>query len=114
MTTQPAYTKAEEIRYQKLSAIDSKCGSLLQLASVLLVFISMPPIFDAVRPQHAFGFKLIFVILLIVCLISLFVLFFKEHTTERFVDLRKYALNFALCLTGLCCLAVTVIVIISL
>jgi len=113
MSVQPTHTPEEDVRYQKLSAIDSKCGSLLQLASVLLVFISMPPIFDAVRPQHAFGFKLIFIALLAVCSISLFVLFFKEHTTERFVDFRKYALNFALCVTGLCCIAVTAIVAIS-
>ena len=113
MNSQPAYTKAEEVRYLKLSAIDSKCASLLQLASVLLVFISMPPIFDSVRPQHAFGFKLIFIALLLVCFLSLFVLFFKEHTTEFFVDVRKYVLNFALGVTGLCCLAVTAIVVLS-
>jgi len=91
MSAQPAHSKAEDVRYQKLSAINSKCGSLLQLASVL-----------------------IFIPLLFVCLIALFVLFFKEHTTERFVDLRKYALNFALCVTGVGCVVVTMIVAISL
>ena len=114
MSSQPTHTKAEEVRYQKLSAIDSKCGSLLQLTSVLLVFISMPPIFDAVRPKHALAFKAIFVGLLLSCLLSLGVLFFKEHTSERFVDVRKYALNFSLCVTGVCCAAVTFIVIVSL
>lgn len=114
MSPQPAHTKAEDVRYQKLAAIDSKCGSLLQLTSILLVFISMPPIFDAVRPKHAPVFKLIFIGLLLSCLLSLCVLFFKEHTSEQFVDGRKCILNLSLCVTGICCAAVTFIVIVSL
>jgi hypothetical protein len=114
MHSSPAYTREEEVRYQKLSAIDSKCGSLLALTSVLLVFVSLPPIFEGARPQHPGTFRMIFIALLVSCLISLFVLYFKEDTSEKFVDCRKYALNTAVCLTGVCCLAVIRIVYLSL
>ena len=104
------HTEEEDVRYRKLGAIDAKCGSLLQLTSVLLVFISMPPIFETLRVQHAFFCKLIFIALLIFCIISLFVLYFKEVTSEEFVNYRKHLLNLAVCVTGICCLSVTVIV----
>lgn len=104
----------EEVRYRKLDAIDTKCGSLLAVTSILLVFISLPPIFENVRPKHALGFKLVFVSLLASCLISLFVLFFKERTSDAFVNLRKLALNLSVCLTAACCLVVILIVVLSL
>jgi hypothetical protein len=80
----------------------------------LLVFISLPPIFENVRPAHAFGFKVVFISLLVSCLIALFVLFFKEETSDGFVDMRKYALNAAVWITGACCVTVLFIVAASL
>jgi uncharacterized membrane protein len=110
MTIKPPHSEEEDIRYRKLDAIDTKTGALLAVTSILLVFISLPPIFEEVRPSHAVGFKLVFMALLTSCLISLFVLFFKEHTSESFVEVRKYALNTAVFITAACCLAVIVIV----
>lgn len=110
MNSDRPHSKEEEIRYRKLDALDAKCGSLLAVTSVLLVFISLPPIFDSARSAHPIVFKLVFISLLTSCLIALFVLFFKEHTSERFVEMRKYALNTAVCITAACCLIVTVIV----
>ena len=104
----------EDFRYQKLDAIDTKCGSLLSVTSILLVFVSLPPIFETVRPKHLLGFRLVFISLLASCLISLFVLFFKEHTSDAFVELRKYALNTSVCITAACCLVVIIIVAASL
>ena len=101
---------SHEARYQKLDAIDAKTGALLAVTSVLLVFISLPPIFEKVRPEHPLGFKVVFLALLISCLITLFALFFKEHPSDGFVRARKYALNTAVCITAACCLAVIVIV----
>ncbi len=110
MTSLPPHSQAEEVRYRKLDAIDGKCGSLLAVTSVLLVFISLPPIFDTARSVHPIVFKALFIALLASCLLALFVLFFKERTSEKFVDLRKYALNTAVCITAVCCVVVAVIV----
>ena len=114
MTTEPPHRRDEEVRYRKLDAIDAKCGSLLAVTSILLVFISLPPIFETVRPKHALGFKLVFLSLLTSCMIALFVLFFKERTSEKFVQLRKYALNTAVCITATCCLVVICVVAVDL
>jgi len=100
----------EDLRYQKLDTIDTKCGSLLAVTSILLVFISLPPVFETMRPAHPLGFKLVFLALLASCFISLFVLFFKERTSDRFLAVRKFALNTAVCITAACCMIVGVIV----
>ncbi len=110
MPSHPPHSQAEEVRYRKLDAIDGKCGSLVAVTSALLVFISLPPIFDSVRLVHPLVFKSIFLALLASSLIALVVLSFKEGTSEKFVDLRKYALNTAVGLTAACCVVVAAIV----
>ncbi|HUJ42694.1 MAG TPA: hypothetical protein VLW52_03700 [Opitutaceae bacterium] len=100
----------DDVRYRKLDTIDGKCGSLLAVTSILLVFISLPPIFDAARAAHALAFKFVFITLLTSCLLALFVLFFKEDASDRFVETRKYALNTAVCLTAACCVVVALFV----
>lgn len=110
MSDHPPHPKEEEVRYRKLDAIDAKCGSLLAVTSILLVFISLPPILESVRLAHPVAFKLLAVLLLSSCLIALFVLFFQERTSDRFVTLRKVALNTAVGITAACCLAVILIV----
>jgi hypothetical protein len=110
MNGHPPHPKDEEVRYRKLDAIDSKCGSLLAVTSILLVFISLPPVFDSVRLAHPVAFKLLAISLLSSCLVALFVLFFREHTSEQFVELRKFALNTAVGITAACCLAVIAVV----
>ncbi|HUL54202.1 MAG TPA: hypothetical protein VLT83_12400 [Opitutaceae bacterium] len=104
------HPRSDDLRYRKLDTIDGKCGSLLAVTSILLVFISMPPIFDAARAAHALAFKLVFVALLSSCLLALFVLYFKEEASDRFVEMRKYALNIAVCLTAACCVVVALFV----
>jgi hypothetical protein len=110
MSNDPSFRDGEDARYRELDTIDTKCGSLLAVTSILLVFISLPPIFDVVRPKHELGFKLVFISLLASCMISLFVLFFRERTSDRFVEMRKYALNTAVLVTATCCLIVTIVV----
>jgi hypothetical protein len=110
MKTVSPHARDDELRYRKLDAIDAKCGALLAVTSILLVFISLPPIFEKVRPVHTLGFKIVFLSLLTSCLIALLVLFFKEDTSDTFVCLRKYALNTAVAITAVCCLIVTLIV----
>jgi hypothetical protein len=107
---QDAYSKEEGVRYSKLAAIDVKCGSLLQLTSLLLVFLSMSSIYDGTRRLLGSSVKFLFIGLLLSCIISLFVLFFKEDTSEQFVDFRKQALNTAVVITAICCLIVTFLV----
>jgi FtsH-binding integral membrane protein len=107
---QNLYSKEEGVRYSKLSAIDAKCGSLLQLTSLLLVFLSMSSIYDDTRRLLGSGTKFLFIGLLVSCIISLFVLFFKEDTSEQFVDFRKHALNTAVIITSLCCIIVVFMV----
>ena len=110
MHDQPRLVRDEEVRYRKLDVIDAKCGSLLAVTSILLVFISLPPIFDSVRLAHPYAFRVVAIALLTSCMIALFVLFFREHTSDRFVEIRKAALNTAVCITAACCLAVIVVV----
>jgi len=110
MASHPPHSQAEEVRYRKLDAIDARCGALLAVTSVLLVFVSLPPIFDTARSVHPLVFKFLFISLLASCLLALFVLFFKERTKDWFVEMRKYALNTAVCITAACCVVVAVIV----
>ncbi|HEY4246798.1 MAG TPA: hypothetical protein VGM64_08075 [Lacunisphaera sp.] len=104
------HTKEEEIRYRKLDAIDAKCAPLLAVTSILLVFIGLPPIFETIRPAHHIIFKILVLSLLASCLVALIALFFKDHTSDGFVTVRKYALNTAVAITAFCCLVVTMIV----
>lgn len=110
MSDHPPHPKEEEVRYRKLDTIDAKCGSLLAVTSILLLFISLPSIFDSVRLAHPFAFRILAISLLSSCLIALFLLFFREDTRGQFVRLRKIALNTAVGITAACCLAVIVIV----
>ncbi len=110
MKNDPPLGEEQETRYRKLDAIDAKCGSLLAVTSVLLVFISLPPIFEVVRPKHESWFKFVFIALLSSCMIALLVLFFKERPSDGFVEMRKRALNTAVFITATCCLVVMVIV----
>jgi hypothetical protein len=106
----PPFTQEHELHYRKLDAIDAKCGALLAVTSILLVFASMPPVFEMARAGHPLGFKMVFIALLVSCMISLVVLFFKEETSDRFVEGRKYALNAAVCITATCCLYMTLLI----
>jgi hypothetical protein len=106
----PPHPDDDEVLYRKLDTIDGKCGSLLAVTSILLVFISLPPMFDTARAMHPGAFKLVFISLLTSCLLALFVLFFKEDASPRFVATRKHALNTAVCLTAACCVVVALFV----
>jgi hypothetical protein len=97
-------------RYEKLSAMDTKCGALLQLTSLLLVFISLSSVQERLLgPNHDF-YQVLAIGLLVSCLLQLYVLWFKEAPSEAFVTRRKWIFNTAVALTATGCLAVSAFV----
>lgn len=95
-------------RYDKLGAMDAKCGALLQLTSLLLVFVSL----SSVQEKLLVGtnqnyYRWLVIGLLLSCLLQLYVLWFNEEPSESFVDQRKWIFNVAVALTAGACLFVS-------
>jgi hypothetical protein len=97
--------------YEKLGAMDAKCGALLQLTSLLLVFISLSSIQEKFLGENQIYYKALVIVLLLSCLLQLYVLWFKEEPSERFVTLRKWIFNFAVTFTAAACIGVAAVVI---
>jgi hypothetical protein len=101
---------AQPTLYEKLSAMDAKCGALLQLTSLLLVFISLASVQQRLLgPEHNF-YQVLVIGLLVSCLLQLYVLWFKEAPSQAFVNRRKWVFNTACALTATACLAVSAFV----
>ena len=100
----------EPTLYEKLSAMDAKCGALLQLTSLLLVFISLSSVQERLLgPEHNF-YQVLVIGLLVSCLLQLYVLWFKEVPSQAFVNQRKWVFNTACALTATACLVVSAFV----
>jgi hypothetical protein len=100
----------EPTLYEKLSAMDAKCGALLQLTSLLLVFISLSSVQERLLgPNHGL-YQVLVIGLLLSCLLQLYVLWFKEAPTLAFVNRRKVIFNTAVALTAAGCMAVSAFV----
>jgi hypothetical protein len=94
--------------YEKLGAMDAKCGALLQLTSLLLVFVSLSSVQEKLLSTNQKSYKALVIGLLLSCLLQLYVLWFKEEPSEKFVDRRKWVFNIAVVLTAAACLFVSV------
>ncbi len=101
----------QSTNYAKLGAIDAKCGALLQLSSLLLVFVSLTSVQQSLTGAIRQGiYKLLVIGLLVSCLIQLHVLWFREVPSRRFVAWRARLFNLAVALTAGCCLTIMVVV----
>jgi hypothetical protein len=96
--------------YEKLSAMDAKCGALLQLTSLLLVFVSLSSVQEKLLGTNQNYYKALVIGLLLSCLLQLYVLWFKEEPGKSFVDQRKWIFNIAVALTAAACSVVSAFV----
>ena len=100
----------QSTRYAKLDSIDAKCGALLQLTSLLLVFVSLQTVQDKVLAPNPGLYRWLVIGLVVSCLFQLYALWFNEHPNDRFVDQRKWVFNTAVLITTAACLVVLFVV----
>jgi fumarate reductase subunit C len=98
--------------YEKLGSIDRKCGALLQVTAVLLVFVALPAVHEKFLSNNAV--VLLLIVLLLSCLGQLYILWFKEDPKgsevvdyESLVKTRQWVLNTAVAITAVVCLLLT-------
>jgi hypothetical protein len=99
--------------YLKLNAIDTKCGGLLQLSSVLLVFIGLDPT-RAFLSEESMLQRAVIVALLLSCMLTLYVLWFKEAPDEALLARRIRLFNLATGIASAACAVVATVTVISL
>jgi hypothetical protein len=90
-----------EFRYRKLDALDTKCGALLTLTSVMLVVVSLPLFAQPpVNPWINRLYVLAYLLFLISAAISVYILWFKEFPSNNFVRYRICLHNVTALMTG--------------
>lgn len=96
--------------YEKLNVIDVKCAGLLQLTSVLLVFLSLSYVQTELLSNHRALNHGLLLTLLLSCVLQLAILGYHEEPPLGLVRWRKRIFNVAVCLTGIACGVVFVLV----
>jgi hypothetical protein len=90
----------QDDHYRKLDTLDAKCGALLQLSSVMVVFLEL----RKADNDSAAG-RVTTLLFLVAAVLALFVLWFKERPDSAFVAHRCSVFNAAVVITAIGCAA---------
>lgn len=96
-------------KHEKLDALDSKTGSLLQVTSLMMILVTLPEL----KLRLGWSYNLSMGIFVSAVLISLTILWFNKKPSDSFVQNRILMLNISVILVAVGVLATVIDILFS-